>query len=61
MNPAMLHIACVKVTSVNGSGAAELSHFTVGAEELGELEGMQVKREEGVSEEWAEKTDRQQK
>ena len=43
VNPAMLHIPWVKATFVNGSGAAELSHFRVGAAEPRELEGMQVK------------------
>lgn len=33
---------------VNGSGAAELSHFSVGAAEPRELEGTQVKVGEGV-------------
>lgn len=42
--PAMLHIPCVKATFVNGSGAAELSHFRVGAAEPRELEGTQVKK-----------------
>lgn len=40
----MLHITYVKATFVNGSGAAELLHFRVGAEELRKLEGTQVKR-----------------
>lgn len=67
-----LHIPCVKATFVNGSGAAELSHFRVGAVELRELEGMQAK-EMGVVvvvvvvrwgvqvKEWVEKAERQQK
>lgn len=50
VNPAVLHIPWVKATSVNGSGAAELSQFRVGAAELRGLEGMQVKVGEGVSE-----------
>ena len=48
VNPAMLHIPRVKATFVNGSGAAELSHFRVGAVEPRELEGTQVKVGEGA-------------
>lgn len=35
VNPATLHIPCMKAIFVNGSVAAELSHFRVGAAELG--------------------------
>lgn len=48
VNPAMLHIPWVKATPVNGSGAAELSHFRVGAAEPRELEGTQVRKKKGV-------------
>lgn len=44
VNPAVLHIPWVKATFVNVSGAAELSHFRLGAAELRKLEGMQVKK-----------------
>ena len=47
VNPTLLHIPCVKATFVNGSGAAELSHFRVGAAEPRELEGMQAGEREG--------------
>lgn len=60
VGPVMWHAPCVKATFVNG--AAELSHFKIGAAELRELEEMQVRGGWGLGErEWVEKTETQQK
>lgn len=60
VNPAMLYIPWVKATPVNGSGAAELSHFRVGAAERESWREHKLEKKKGWGgrvKEWVEKTE----